>query len=80
MSCEHDKRERQWNPQGVESAAFHFAPRGEAHAQRDSALCPGGIFLPGTQKAAPTNLEYFYLRVPSCRALPWIHRGEWEHE
>ena len=30
---------------------------------------PSGIVLSDTQQAVLTNLEYFYLRVPSCTAL-----------
>ena len=30
---------------------------------------PGGIILSDIQKIVLTHLEYFYLRVPSCRAL-----------
>ena len=34
-----------------------------------SALHPGGIVLADTQQPVLINLEYFYLRVPSCTAL-----------
>ena len=35
-----------------------------------SLLCnPGGIVLSDVRKGARTNLEFFYLRVLSCRAL-----------
>ena len=34
---------------------------------------PGGIVLPDIQQIFPTNVNYLYLRVPSCRGLATTH-------
>ena len=48
---------------------LHSATGRSSSRRLSSALHPGGIVLSDTQQTVPTNLEYFYRRVPSCRAL-----------
>ena len=50
----------------------------EASSSRRSPRCapvlchPSGIVLSDTRQIVPTNLEYYYLRVPSCRPPPGL--------
>lgn len=58
-----------------ENTSFSFFPTGWAQTLRSSALVqhvgcnPAWILLFEIQKSPPTNMEYFYLTVPSCSAL-----------
>ena len=61
-------------PDVAESEAVRDVPTSQAAEEEVwqvtfSALHPGGIVLSDTQQAVPKNLEYVYLRVPTCTAL-----------